>query len=313
MRPIESWWRKTWYDVWYTPVAAERLALLRILTGIALLTDICVQQLPWYPELFGASGFQPNGYSDALLLRSWRWTAYVFQPSGASLMALFALWLILIGALIAGIRTRAVSVAVWALSLAFLNRHYHLKNFGDSALRFTLFLGLFVPWGSALSWDAWRTSRSFTPRWQAPWGVRLFQLQLCALYTSTGISKLIGPIQSTWYQGTSLHYALNDFVLARVAYARMPVPLWLTLPLTYGVLFWEVAFVALVLWNRTRRWTLAFGVVFHLLTFLLLEIGWFAFYVLAWYCAWIPDEWFSRVLHPRLERWSGATRHSPLR
>jgi hypothetical protein len=313
MRAIESWWRNTWQDVWHTPVAAERLALLRISTGIALLTDICVQQLPWYPELFGAGGFQPNGYSDTLLLRSWRWTAYAFQPNEAVLVLTFALWSLLVGALVLGIRTRFVSLLVWALSLAFLNRHYHLKNFGDSALRFTLFMGLFVPWGSALSWDAWRKPRSLVHTWQTPWGVRLFQLQLCALYTSTGISKLIGPLHSTWYQGTSLHYALNDFVLARVAYALVPVPLWLTMPLTYAVLLWELGFVPLVVWRRTRAWALAFGVVFHLLTFLVFEIGWFAFYVLAWYCAWIPDEWFPRVLYPQLERWAGPTRASGAR
>ncbi len=302
MTPSRSALGRVWRDIWYEPVAAERLALIRVTTCIALVADILLMQLPWFDALFGAQSFEPHGYSDRALLRSWRWTAYFFDVQGSSLLMVFVAWLSLLVLFALGVRTRLVAVAVWLLSMAMLNRHYHLKNFGDSALRFSLFMLVFTPSHLALSWDAWRPRRSLSPTTQSPWGVRLFQLQLCALYCSTGLSKLIGPLSSTWYQGTSLHYALNDFVLARVASPLLPAPLWLTLPLTYLVLAWEVLFIPLVIWRPTRAAALTFGVVFHVLTFLLFEIGWFGFYVLTWYCAWIPDEWFTRVFYPRL--WS---------
>lgn len=300
MAKTESTLRAQWDEVWGSPIAGERLALVRIVTCVALLCDIFVQQLPYYSELFSAGGLEPNGYSDVALLAGWRWTAYFFTPSGVSLGVAFGVWLLLVTGLTIGFRTRLIAVGVWLLTLAMLQRHYYSKNFGDSVLRFTTFMLMFVPSHDALSWDAWKRDGRLRPTPVAAWGVRLFQLQLCAMYAATGISKLIGPLSSTWYQGTSLHYALNDLLLARVSYAAIPVPLWVTLPLTYLVLAWEVLFVPLVVWRRTRRLALGFGVVFHLVSFLVLELGWFGFYVLAWYCAWIPDAWFTRTLYPKL-------------
>jgi hypothetical protein len=300
MAKTEVAFRAWWDELWGSPIAAERLALVRITTCIALLCDILLQQLPFYSELFAAGGLEPHGYGDAALLGGWRWTAYFFTPSGASLGVAFGVWLLLVVGLAIGFRTRLLAVGVWLLTLAMLQRHYYLKNFGDSVLRFTTFMLMFVPSDDALSWDAWRRDGHLRPTARAAWGVRLFQLQLCAMYAATGVSKLIGPLSSTWYQGTSLHYALNDLLLARVSYALVPVPLWVTLPLTYLVLTWEVLFVPLVLWRRTRRLALGFGVVFHLVSFLVLELGWFGFYVLGWYCAWIPDEWFTRAFYPKL-------------
>lgn len=294
--PVAQWWD----TLWHSQVAAERLALVRITTCIALLGDILVQQLPFYSEMFSSSGIEPAGYSDVALLKSWRWTAYFFTPSGVSLGVAFGAWLLLLVGLAVGFRTRVWAVGVWLLTLAMLQRHYYSKNFGDSVLRFTTFMLMFVPSTNALSWDAWKKTGALCPTYQPAWGVRLFQLQLCAMYATTALSKLIGPLSSTWYQGTSLHYVLNDFLLGRVAYSLVPIPLWVTLPLTYLVLTWEVLFVPLVVFRRTRRLALGFGVAFHLMSFWILEIGWFGFYVLAWYCAWIPDAWFTRVFYPKL-------------
>lgn len=300
MTAIEGW-RQRWDEFWSAPVAAERLALVRITTGVALLTDILVQQLPFYEDLFSVHGLEPLGYSDAALLHGWRWTGYFFTPSDLSLIAGFVVWMVLVLASTLGVGGRFVAVLLWLFTLAMLQRHYYLKNFGDSVLRATTFLLMFVPSCQALSWSVWRKERKLVPRAQPAWGVRLFQLQLCAMYGATAVSKLLGPLTSTWYQGTSLHYALNDILLGRWAYPLLPLPLWATLPLSNLVLFWEVLFVPLVLWRRTRRFALAFGIAFHVLSALMLELGWFGFYVLCWYCAWIPDEWFTRVFYPKLQ------------
>lgn len=289
-----------WHRFWVAPVAAERLALVRITTCVALLGDILLQQLPFYGELFASTGLEPSGYSDVALLRGWRWTGYFFAPAGVSLGLAYCAWCMLLLGLLAGIGTRVLAVCVWLITLAMMQRHYYLKNFGDSVLRFTTFMLMFVPSNDALSWDAFRRRRYIGPTQQPAWGLRLFQVQLCAMYCATAISKLIGPLSSTWYQGTSLHYALNDLLLARIAYPLVPVPMWVTLPLTYLVFCWEVLFLPLVLWRKTRTPALCFGILFHVTSFFLLEVGWFGFYVLCWYCAWIPDDWFERSLYPKL-------------
>jgi hypothetical protein len=56
-------------------------------------------------------------------------------------------------------------------------------------------------------------------------------------------------------------------------------------------LFWELFFIPLVIWRRTRVYTLLFGIGFHLVIYLVVEVGWFSFYCIACYAIWIPVPW----------------------
>src|SRR5437763_1448338 len=79
-------------------------------------------------------------------------------------------------------------------------------------------LGL-MPSGAALSVDAWRRRRAGRlagPAYVPAWTVRVLQVQLCMLYLSTGLVKLQAgsewgtlKAEGTWWEGTSIHYALN--------------------------------------------------------------------------------------------------------
>jgi uncharacterized membrane protein YphA (DoxX/SURF4 family) len=123
------------------------------------------------------------------------------------------------------------------------------------------------------------------------WPVRVLQLQLCTIYCTSGLAKLAGEgwFQGSWWDGTSIHYALNYLTMSRYSYVSFPVPFWLTALATYVTVWWEALFPLLVLWRRTRPWALAYGVVLHLGIWLTLAIGWFGFYTLSLYGVWVPD------------------------
>src|SRR4051794_36295364 len=53
-----------WAEFWHAPIRVERLALLRILLGLALLTDLFLQHLPNFGELYGPLGGVPAGLQD---------------------------------------------------------------------------------------------------------------------------------------------------------------------------------------------------------------------------------------------------------
>jgi len=91
-------------------------------------------------------------------------------------------------------------------------------------------------------------------------------------------------------------------VLARFAYPLLPFPAWLSAPLSYSALLWEVLFVPLLFVKKARRWVLYYGVALHMIVFLTVEVGWFGFYIYAWYCAFVPDTWFTEKLYPWLQR-----------
>ena len=67
-------WVSFWTRFWHEPVRAERLALMRIFLGVALLTDLLFQYLPNLMDFFGPTGVAPRGLHDEYQMRSWRWT-----------------------------------------------------------------------------------------------------------------------------------------------------------------------------------------------------------------------------------------------
>jgi hypothetical protein len=297
--------RRLWEDFWHEPLRAERLALTRILLGTALLCDQLFQYLPNLPEFFGPEGVAPAGLYEAYSLRRWHWPVLLFPTDDLGTVgALFWVWVGATAAFTLGFCTRLANLAVWLLTYAFLTRNPQVLNAGDAVLKAGLFWLLLSPCGKALSLDALLRRRPH-PALVPAWPVRLLQLQLCVLYASTGAAKLFRvPVpDGTWWDGTSLHYVLNDVTMSRWSYAQLPLPLWLTAPATFASVWWETLFPLLVLCRRTRPWALGFGVLFHLGIWLTIEVGWFSFYTVALYGAWVPDS-FWRRLDARLGRQS---------
>jgi hypothetical protein len=297
-----SWWTRFWHQ----PVRAERLALVRILLGLSLLLDQIIQYLPNLGELFGASGVAFAGLHDEFLLDQWRWTILVFGTDNPTVVRIvFGVWMAATVGFVLGWRTRLMNVVVWFLAMCFINRNPIVKNGGDDVMNVGLFLLMFMPTGAAFSLDRLGQLRrdpalaAHPPRVPA-WGVRVLQIQLCMLYLTTGLAKLRGGpdtmLEGTWWQGTSVYYVLQDITMARVAYAELPLPFWVTAAMTYSSVWFETLFPLLVLLRPTRKWALWFGVLFHLGIYLLIEVGWFSFYTCSMYGAWVPGEFWDRRL-----------------
>lgn len=87
--------------------------------------------------------------------------------------------------------------------------------------------------------------------------------------------------------------------MSRWSFAQLPLPFWLTRAMTYVSVGWEVLFTPLVLFRRTRPWALWFGILFHLGIWFTIEVGWFSFYTMSYYGAWVPDTFW--------ERWYGKS------
>jgi uncharacterized membrane protein YphA (DoxX/SURF4 family) len=311
--------RERWTTFWHTPVRAERLAFMRILLGVALLTDQVFQYWPHFEEFFGPTGVAPEGLHDWYQLGSWEWTVAFFNTDNRAILdPIFWTWVSLTALFTAGLGTRVLNVAVWFLTMCFINRNGNIQNGGDDTMQVALFLLMLSPSGRALSIDAWlrrrwarfREAPEPGPAYTPAWPVRLIQIQLAVLYCTTGLVKLKGTglFEGTWWDGTSVHYVLNYVTMSRWSYAQLPVPFWITAPLSYLAVWWEALFPLLVLNRWTRRWALWFGVLFHLGIWLTIEVGWFSFYTWVFYGVWVPDRFWARwdapvptLAHPAAE------------
>lgn len=295
-----------WVRFWHEPLRAERLGFMRLLLGLSLLSDQLVQYWPNLMEFFGYSGVAPQGLHDAFQLKYWRWTILLFnQDDPQILYPLFWTWVGLTAVWTVGLFTRVTGVLVWFGTLCWINRNPNILNGGDDTLQVGLFLLLFSPCGRALSLDRLLFYRKAS-RHVPPWSIRVLQIQLAIIYLTTGLVKLVGEgigpwglPKGTWWDGTSIHYALNYVTMSRWSYAQLPVPYWITGPMTYLSVWWETLFPLLVLNRHTRAVTLWFGVLFHLGIWLTLEVGWFSFYTLALYAVWVPDWFWERLDQPR--------------
>ncbi len=303
-----SWWTRFWHE----PLRAERLALTRIFFALALLADQFLQYVPHFADLFGPHGIAFAGLQDEYLLSKWRLPILLLETDNlAILWPIFWVWVAATVALLVGWWSRLMAFVVWFLAVSFLYRNPFVKNGGDDILTAGLFLLMFTPLGRAFSIDAWLARRRQLAAGASPddpslarptvpaWGVRLLQIQLGIIYLSTGLAKLHGDpdnlFDTTWWQGTSIHYVLNDLRMARIAYPQLPLPFWLTATITYVSVGFETLFVPLVMWRRTRKWALWFGVLFHIGIYLAIEVGWFSFYTVCLYGAWVPGEFWDRL------------------
>lgn len=297
-QPVSDWVR-----FWHYPLRAERLALMRILLGLALLTDQLFQLLPNFADLFSDTGVAPEGLFDEYQMRKWRWTMIFFNSGDLRVLyPCFAIWVLATLLFTVGWRSRTMNVLVWFMTMCFVHRNPNILNGGDDAMQMGLFLLLLGPTGYALSVDSWlaRKAGKPMPMHTPAWPVRLIQIQLCMIYVSTGLAKLITPLfdddgkfelAGTWWDGTSVHYVLNYVTMSRWSYAQLPIPPWMTAILTYSSVWWEVFFPALVLSSWTRAPALIFGILFHIGIYLMIEVGWFSFYMLTFYGVWVPC-WF---------------------
>src|SRR5437879_6187529 len=146
-----------------------------------------------------------------------------------------------------------MSVLLYFLTMSFIHRNPALRNGAEDVLMVGLFLMMFAPSGRAFSLDRLRELRRqgseiSDPPLTPAWPVRLIQIQVCMIYLSTGLAKLLRNFdgtnwfEGTWWDGTSLHYILNDTTMSRWSYAQFPVPFWISAIATYASVWWETLF-----------------------------------------------------------------------
>jgi hypothetical protein len=271
---------------WLTrPIAAERMAALRVAAAVALLLDIFVGSLPSFSLLFTADGLAGR---DAY---PWRfreghhyWSLLRWLPDAWGPHALMGVWIAAAVALLVGYRVLASGVVCWACAISFQNINPWACNGGDQ-LRNTLLLAVAVSRGGAV-WGVQAVGKGgpvFVPGWVA----KLLVVQLVCVYFFSGIYKVLSP---AWQSGYMMYFVNRDLAWGLVPNFTSRMPVWLDRVAAWGTIAWELGFPLFMLFRRTRAAALWVGFVFHVLSFVTLEVGHFAVYSTAWYAIFLPWE-----------------------
>lgn len=227
---------------WFT-VDVRSLAVLRIGVAAVVLYDLADR-----------SRFLLDHYSDAGVvsradlvdLGAWYrpLSLYMLGGSPAFAGALFALTGLCALALLAGWRTRLVTICVFVLTISLHARNPFVLFGGDTVVKMILFWGIFLPWGNAFSSDARRARArgEALPLTECSPATAAAMLQVAVIYIFTAGLKSGAPWR---WDGTAIYYALSlDAFPARLGpwiYGR-PV---LMKALTLGALVieWAAAFL----------------------------------------------------------------------
>jgi hypothetical protein len=282
-------WPLARYDCWTKPVRAERLAALRIGVGLVLLFDILFTYLPRAGDFFGRDGLSSPGVF-AMGGQVYRWSVLRSLENPAALKAILLLWAAAAVGLIFGWLPRVSALVAWVLSTSIIGLNLYIHNSGDSVRTIALFYLAISPCGAVwcLSFSKKRIELQ-QPVFVQPWPIRLLALQLALIYVFNGFFKITG---AEWRDGSIMHYVLANLSWTRFSYAQLPMPDAAIPLLSWSALFFELSFPVLVLSPITRWPLLALGVLFHLGTGMLLQLGPFPFYMICLYLPLLP--WGSR-------------------
>jgi vitamin K-dependent gamma-carboxylase-like protein len=283
-----------WDEFFHQPCDARICAAVRIAYAALVLTHLAVL----YPDLelwFTEQGVLPLEHARKAV-NPYAWSLLGFLP-GTSAVVHICFWItvahavaVLVGFLP---RLNALFLFLWIMS--FQVRNNLLNDGEDSLMRLLGFFLIWLPSGGCWSVNQlirwWWTRRrpieriaSASQRCEAPgWGLRLLQIEMAAMFLSTGLIKLSGE---SWLNGTALYYVsrLDDY------FGRAPVPAWLfdsswiVALMTWGVLAAELAVPLLIWFRETRRPCLIVLLAFHLANELTMNLFLFHWLML---CGWM--------------------------
>jgi Vitamin K-dependent gamma-carboxylase len=274
---------------WLTrPVAAERVAALRIALALALLFDLVVSILPHFgtffsPESLGGRDQYPWRFREGHLY----WSILRVLPDAWGPQFVMGVWIAAALALLVGFRPFASGLLAWACAVSFWNINPWIANGGDQLRNSLLFVTALSRSGALWGVQSVRRGGYAGPVLVPGWPVKVLVVQLCCIYFFSGIHKLLYP---QWRDGWVMYFVNHDLAWSLVPNLTSLVPVAFHKLSTWITLVWEIGFPFLIAYHRTRTATLLLGVVFHVITLFTLEVGAFATYSLVFYAVFVPWE-----------------------
>jgi vitamin K-dependent gamma-carboxylase len=268
----------------FAPVDIASLAVFRILFGAAMVQEaVRYAMMGWISEYYINPKFCFTYYGFSWV-KPWAGNGMYVH---FAVMALAALG-VLLGA---WYRFCAVTLFVTFTYVFLLDQAHYLNHFYLICL--LAFMMIVIPAHRALSVDSWRRP-SLRSNDAPAWCLWLLLAQVSIVYFYAGIAKL----NADWLHGEPMRTWLGD---------RTHIPLigqffereWMILLFNYGGLAFDLFIVPLLLCKPTRIFGFCWAITFHLLNFVLFNIGIFPWLMIAATLLYFRPDW------PRLVfKWS---------
>lgn len=238
-------------------------SIIRIGFALILLPYVCVIGLNLH-DFYGADGLVSYSASQDIMDPDSFSALGFLAPNSFALSVCYALFCVNVLLLLFGVFSRTQAALVFFWLVAFQHRNILLNDGEDILARWIAFALIIMPSGAYFSVDAWRRRlKGVLPQEGSLLGLRILQIEMTLIYSSTALLKLDG---AEWINGTAVIYAVQ---LTDV-FGRFPLPeFFLTSPKLLMMVTWTVlvveCLIPLCLWFReTRAWAMLLGIVLHL-------------------------------------------------
>lgn len=264
----------------FAPVSVMPLIYFRLAFGAIML---------WEVWRYAAYGWIARYYIEPTFFFSYFGFDWVKPLPGMGMYWIFLLLAILAALILCGLfyRISAVLFFVCFTYVFLLDQTRYLNHFYLISL--ISFILIFLPAADRFSLDALR--RPSLRRSTAPlWTLYLLRFQIGVVYFFGGVAKLNGD----WLQGEPMRMWLagkTDFPFIGQWFTEE----WMVYLFSYGGLLFDLLFVPLVLWRRTRWPALLIALLFHLANARLFSIGIFPWFMIAANLLFLPPQWFAAL------------------
>lgn len=287
---VKPWfpWPLARWSWWTESIPAERVAALRIATALVLLVDLFVCHLPNFHTMLSADALGGRAlYEGRFRADHFYWSVLRWLPDSWGPQVVCAVWALAAVGLLVGWRPLVCGLVAWLCVMSVWAVNPTLHNGGDR-LRHTLLLMTAMSCSGAV-WgvSSLRIKGDLRPLMVPGWPVKVLFVQLAALYFFSGYYKVISPL---WRSGYVMYWASHDLYWSLCPAQSARVPVLVHQISAWVALVWELGFPILAVMRGTRTVTLVLGVIFHIGTLLMFEVGAFALYSLACYAAFAPWE-----------------------
>lgn len=183
-----------------------------------------------------------------------------------------------------GYMKRLMSVLLYFLSVNLYYSAGIIQNAGPNVLFVILFYMIFMNEDAS---DHKNVSIKSSDIGLTNFALITAQIQICVIYFVSAVYKLLGP---HWLDGSALYYVLHieefttNWVITYIADRD-----WLTIPITYLTVIFQLAFPITVWIKKLKPLTLWVGIAFHVLIILVMGLTDFGLIMLIMYLLFVND------------------------
>ncbi|NUM56717.1 MAG: HTTM domain-containing protein [Candidatus Hydrogenedentes bacterium] len=275
------------------------LAALRISLAAVIIVDL-INRAQALTAHYTDRGVYPRAFWIEDQPNRWFFSLHLLGGETVHQAALFLAAGVAAALLLAGYRTRLMTVISWLLILSLHNRNQLVLQSGDTLLRMLLFWSIFLPLGAKYSVDALRAHRAPGEKSARSAATFAILVQVCLVYWFTVLHRT----DPMWWNGKAVYYALHLDLFAT------PLGVWLRqydgvcTALTYFSIGLELLGPVLVfspiLTRHVRLVVVVLMVIMHMGFALTMKLGLFPVISIAGWIVFIPTHVWDRLDRARL-------------